>query len=82
MATVVQNYGVSKEKMCFSDSPEEEIAYAKAFWQSVQLLPPMESRLVSKDINQRLKAAPPGYQSMIIFQDCTIHFFGSLLLSQ
>ena len=40
------------------------MAYAKTFWQSVQLQPPMESRLVSSHMNQRLKVAPQGHQSV------------------
>lgn len=62
MATIVVDRTPSTEKTTFSDSSEEDIAYAKTFWQSVQLLPPMESRLVSSDIKQRLKIAPPGGQ--------------------
>ncbi|XP_033756991.1 UPF0722 protein-like [Pecten maximus] len=44
----------------FSGSSSEDINYAKTFWQSVQLEPPAESRLVSSDIKQRLKVAPSG----------------------
>ena len=62
MATMVVEIAPSTEKTTFCDSSEEDIAYAKTFWQSVQLLPPMESRLVSSDIKQRLKVAPPGSQ--------------------
>ena len=64
MATTVQNFGVSSEKLHFSGSSQEDMGYAKTFWQSVQLLPPMESRLVSNDISQRLKAAPVGQQGL------------------
>ena len=48
----------------FSGSSEEDISYATNFWQSIQLHPPMESRLVSSDIKQRLKVAPPSSQGM------------------
>lgn len=48
----------------FSGSSEEDINYAKTFWQSVHLQPPVESRLVSSDIKQRLRIAPSGSQSM------------------
>lgn len=50
----------------FSGSSPDDIAYAKTFWQSVQLQPPMESRLVSSDIKQRLRIAPSGTQSNLI----------------
>ena len=82
MATTVQNFGVSSEKMEFTGSSEEDITHAKTFWQSVQLLPPMESRLVSNDINQRLKAATFSHQSLLnlrSFHCCSqmnIHFKG------
>ena len=46
----------------FSGSSEEDVSYATNFWQSIQLHPPMESRLVSSDIKQRLKVAPPSSQ--------------------
>lgn len=46
----------------FEGSSEEDINYATNFWQSIQLHPPMESRLVSSDIKQRLKVAPPSSQ--------------------
>ncbi|XP_046371866.2 cilia- and flagella-associated protein HOATZ-like [Haliotis rufescens] len=53
-----------EDRVTFSDSLPEDIAYAKTFWQSLQLLPPMESRLVSSDIKQRLKKAPSAYQGV------------------
>ena len=62
MATVVVDVSYDNERMSFSGSSEDDMAYAKTFWQSVQLLPPMESRLVSCDIKQRLKRAPAGTQ--------------------
>ncbi|WAR25235.1 HOATZ-like protein [Mya arenaria] len=46
----------------FYGSSQEDISYATNFWQSVQLHPPMESRLVSSDIKQRLKVAPASSQ--------------------
>ncbi|XP_059812981.1 cilia- and flagella-associated protein HOATZ isoform X1 [Hypanus sabinus] len=42
----------------FAGSSQEEVANAKVFWSSVTLQPPLESRLVSSDIKQRLKVAP------------------------
>lgn len=50
----------------FSGSSTEDISYAKTFWQSVQLQPPMESRLVSSDIKQRLRVAPSGIHSTYV----------------
>ncbi|XP_052779588.1 cilia- and flagella-associated protein HOATZ-like [Mya arenaria] len=47
----------------FYGSSQEDISYATNFWQSVQLHPPMESRLVSSDIKQRLKVAPASSQA-------------------
>ncbi|KAK7469753.1 hypothetical protein BaRGS_00036235 [Batillaria attramentaria] len=48
------------ERAVFTGCTQEEVNYAKTFWQSIQLLPPMESRLVSSDIKQRLRKAPPS----------------------
>ena len=48
------------ERAVFTGCSQEEVNYAKTFWQSIQLLPPMESRLVSSDIKQRLRRAPPS----------------------
>ena len=62
MATTVVEFGVSGEKVEFSGSSDDDLRHAKMFWQSMQLNPPMESALVSKDITQRLKVAPPGHQ--------------------
>ena len=62
MATIVQEFGLSSEKTEFSGSSVEDVAYAKSFWQSVQLLPPMESRLVSSTIRQRLRTASSSSQ--------------------
>ncbi|KAJ8267067.1 hypothetical protein GJAV_G00137960 [Gymnothorax javanicus] len=49
----------------FSGSSQEDVSYAKVFWSSVTLQPPLESRLVSADISQRLKVAghPQHYVS-------------------
>ena len=49
----------------FEGSAEDDISYATNFWQSIQLHPPMESRLVSSDIKQRLKVAPPSSQGNV-----------------
>ncbi len=62
MATIIVEKGPSKEETVFIGSSEEDKAYAKTFWQSIQLLPPMESRLVSSDVKQRLRRAPESGQ--------------------
>ncbi|XP_078540079.1 cilia- and flagella-associated protein HOATZ isoform X2 [Lissotriton helveticus] len=49
----------SPEVMVFAGSSEVDVCYARIFWNSVTLQPPLESRLVSGDIRQRLRAAPP-----------------------
>ncbi|PIK41627.1 putative UPF0722 protein [Apostichopus japonicus] len=46
----------------FSGSSKEDQACAKLFWQSLTLHPPIESRLVSGDVHQRLPKAGPGKQ--------------------
>ena len=69
MATIVSEKGPSEEKTVFCGSSPEDMAYAKTFWQSIQLLTPIESKLVSSDIKQRLKRAPPGGQCM------SFHFY-------
>ncbi|XP_078055285.1 cilia- and flagella-associated protein HOATZ [Mustelus asterias] len=45
----------------FTGSAADDVAYAKVFWSSLSLQPPLESRLVSGDIKQRLRVAhAPG----------------------
>ncbi|XP_071493360.1 cilia- and flagella-associated protein HOATZ-like [Diadema antillarum] len=46
----------------FSGSSDEDKACAKLFWQSLTLHPPIESRLVSGDMRQRLPVAGPFVQ--------------------
>ncbi|KAL5016427.1 hypothetical protein ScPMuIL_006016 [Solemya velum] len=60
------------ERTEFSGSSKEDMSYAKTFWQSIQLHPPMESRLVSSDIKQRLKRAPVGAQSVNYSHSATV----------
>ena len=43
----------------FQGSPPEDVEHAKSFWKSLTLQPPLESRLVSAEIRQRLRVAPP-----------------------
>ena len=62
MATTIQDFVFSSEKTIFQGSSAEDVTRAKSFWQSIQLHPPIESRLVSSNIKQRLKIAPPGTQ--------------------
>ncbi|KAK6173568.1 hypothetical protein SNE40_016993 [Patella caerulea] len=62
MAVSVVDFTRKSERTTFCDSSEDDISCAKTFWQSVTLLPPMESRLVSSDIKQRLRTAPSSSQ--------------------
>ncbi|KAG7483518.1 hypothetical protein MATL_G00039250 [Megalops atlanticus] len=48
---------LNKYLTVFSGSSQEDVSYATVFWNSVTLQPPLESRLVSADISQRLKVA-------------------------
>ena len=43
----------------FYGSSPEDVEHAKSFWKSLTLQPPLESRLVSAEIRQRLRVAPP-----------------------
>ncbi|XP_041098207.1 cilia- and flagella-associated protein HOATZ [Polyodon spathula] len=52
--------------LVFAGSSEEDVEFAKIFWNSVSLHPPWESRLVSGDIRQRLKVANSGQQNVHI----------------
>lgn len=48
---------IEKHYTVFDGASQEDVAYAKVFWNSFSLQPPIESRLVSADIRQRLKVA-------------------------
>ncbi|CAM4536110.1 unnamed protein product [Leuciscus chuanchicus] len=48
---------IEKLYTVFDGASQEDVAYAKVFWNSLSLQPPIESRLVSADIRQRLKVA-------------------------
>ncbi len=48
---------IDKLYTVFDGASQEDVAYAKVFWNSLSLQPPIESRLVSADIRQRLRAA-------------------------
>lgn len=52
-----------QEVTVFSGSPPEDIEHAKSFWKSLTLQPPLESRLVSAEIRQRMRVAPPPSRS-------------------
>ncbi|KAH3880350.1 cilia- and flagella-associated protein HOATZ-like [Dreissena polymorpha] len=65
---VVVDLTKQNETTTFYGSSEEDVSYANNFWQSIQLHPPMESRLVSSDIKQRLKVAPPSSQARHVSQ--------------
>ncbi|XP_040282467.1 cilia- and flagella-associated protein HOATZ isoform X3 [Bufo bufo] len=41
----------------FAGSSEQDVMCSKIFWNSLTLQPPLESRLVSGDVEQRLRAA-------------------------
>lgn len=54
----------SESFVVFDNSSPEDINHAKSFWKSLTLHPPLESRLVSASIKQRLPvASPPGKKS-------------------
>ncbi|XP_026213726.1 UPF0722 protein C11orf88 homolog [Anabas testudineus] len=43
----------------FDGSSPEDVSHARQLWSSLSLLPPLESRLVSADIRQRLPVSRP-----------------------
>lgn len=43
----------------FDGSSPEDVSHARRLWSSLSLLPPLESRLVSADIRQRLPVSRP-----------------------
>ncbi len=60
----------------FDGASQEDVAYAKVFWNSLSLQPPIESRLVSADIRQRLRAAKTPHCKCSIRANClevTLH---------
>ncbi|XP_061837415.1 cilia- and flagella-associated protein HOATZ [Nerophis lumbriciformis] len=44
----------------FSGSSPEDVSHARKLWSSLCMVPPLESRLVSADIPQRLPVSRPG----------------------
>ena len=47
----------------FDGSSPEDVSHARQLWSSLSLLPPLESRLVSADIRQRLPVSRPQRSS-------------------
>ncbi|XP_068581705.1 cilia- and flagella-associated protein HOATZ [Cebidichthys violaceus] len=47
----------------FEGSSPEDVSHARLLWSSLSLLPPLESRLVSADIRQRLPVSRPQRSS-------------------
>ncbi|KAG8006552.1 UPF0722 protein C11orf88-like protein [Nibea albiflora] len=47
----------------FDGSSPEDVSHARQLWSSLSLLPPLESRLVSADIRQRLPVSRPQQRS-------------------
>ncbi|XP_070704822.1 cilia- and flagella-associated protein HOATZ [Pempheris klunzingeri] len=47
----------------FDGSSPEDVSHARQLWSSLSLLPPLESRLVSADIRQRLPVSRPQRRS-------------------
>lgn len=43
----------------FDGSSPEDVSHARQLWSSLSLLPPLESRLVSADVRQRLPVSRP-----------------------
>ena len=65
MASLFYDVDTSNDRLEFSGSSSEDIACAKLFWQTVCLLPCLESELVS-DVSQRRRSAPlPGNLSAV-----------------
>ncbi|XP_077062608.1 cilia- and flagella-associated protein HOATZ isoform X2 [Siphateles boraxobius] len=54
---------IEKLYTVFDGASQEDVAYAKVFWNSLSLQPPIESRLVSADIRQRLKVAKTSHST-------------------
>ncbi|KAF7649525.1 hypothetical protein LDENG_00140130 [Lucifuga dentata] len=48
-----------KNFIVFDGSSPEDVSHAKQLWNSLSLQPPLESRLVSADIRQRLPVSRP-----------------------
>ena len=57
MAFFTEFLPMSEECTTFNcaDVSAEDVAYAKSFWQSIQLNPPVESTLTTQKVTQRVK---------------------------
>lgn len=55
----------SSDFIVFDGSSPADVSHARKLWSSVSLLPPLESRLQSADIRQRLPVSRPQ-------RDCTV----------
>ncbi|XP_051552171.1 cilia- and flagella-associated protein HOATZ [Myxocyprinus asiaticus] len=54
---------IDKLYTVFDGASQEDVAHAKLFWNSLSLQPPIESRLVSADVRQRLKVAKGSHST-------------------
>ena len=63
----------------FDGSHEDESKLAKQFWNSVLLMPPVESTLVCKEIHQRTRNRPLHEKNGSLIK---LNFFDYLLFSQ
>lgn len=58
----------------FDGSSPEDVSHARQLWSSLSLLPPLESRLVSADIRQRLPVSRPQRGSTTAAAPAPKHF--------
>ncbi|XP_073351399.1 cilia- and flagella-associated protein HOATZ [Pagrus major] len=58
-AEALEQQDLDKFFTVFDGSSSEDVSHARQLWSSMSLLPPLESRLVSADIRQRLPVSRP-----------------------
>lgn len=63
MSASVEQEDLDKCFTVFDGSSPEDVSHARQLWSSLSLLPPLESRLVSADIRQRLPVSRPQRSS-------------------
>ncbi|KAL3053258.1 UPF0722 protein C11orf88 homolog [Trematomus bernacchii] len=63
MSASVEQEDLDKCFTVFDGSSPEDVSHARQLWSSLSLLPPLESRLVSADIRQRLPVFRPQRSS-------------------
>ncbi|KAK5855843.1 hypothetical protein PBY51_007483 [Eleginops maclovinus] len=63
MSALAEQEDFDKCFTIFDSSSPEDVSHAKQLWSSLSLLPPLESRLVSADIRQRLPVSRPQRSS-------------------